>query len=124
MSDLRPCPFCGGKAIYDKSYKIDCYNGCTSVEAWADNRTGSNKEIVKEKWNSRPMLDEAVELLGECRSDIETVNIYLKRIAKYQEGEIGPGMMSDEEKKNARKWQKMLGEVLEKLDNKLEVEDE
>jgi hypothetical protein len=75
MSDLRPCPFCGGKAIYDKSYKIDCYNGCTSVEAWADNRTGSNKEIVKEKWNSRPMLDEAVEIIEVCQKWLNSVKI-------------------------------------------------
>lgn len=60
------------------------------------------------------------ELLRECRSDIETVNIYLKRIAKYQEGEIGLGMMSDEEKENARKWQKMLEDVLKQIDNQLE----
>lgn len=65
MSDLRPCPFCGGKASYDKSYKIDCNDCGVSIERWADNRHGSNKKEVKKAWNNQPQLNAAIEALEE-----------------------------------------------------------
>lgn len=79
--ELKPCPLCGTKAGYDKSYRISC-NGCgLSVEKWADNRTSSNKEEVKELWNSRPQNQKLLEALEEI-ADLEVTDPIPAEIAQ------------------------------------------
>lgn len=50
MSDLRPCPFCGGQNLREtRGYVIECKD--------------CGGEAHKDWWNNRPLLDEAVEAL-------------------------------------------------------------
>lgn len=45
--ELKPCPFCGGKPQYDKSYIIRCHDcGAEVIEESVDKN-------VKDKWNKR-----------------------------------------------------------------------
>lgn len=90
MSDLRPCPLCGGKAGYDKSYKISCHNCTLSVEEWT-NKDGSmtNKEAVKSQWNNRPQLEDAVKALEEIEEAGPVDYPQMHKIAKEALSEIG-----------------------------------
>lgn len=62
MSELKPCPFCGGEArlenlslLSDKAFwSVRCKAGC------AFTRCDSSKERVIKKWNRR-MTDEVQE---------------------------------------------------------------
>lgn len=56
MSDLKPCPFCGGKAyMFDTSgvfpftqFRVICNNSCCMQSGFSDTR-----EEAAEKWNRR-----------------------------------------------------------------------
>ncbi len=53
---LLPCPFCGGKAQFEKDWdRIQCW-GC----AFYYNYEGDDKKGAAEKWNRRP--DHSAEL--------------------------------------------------------------
>lgn len=53
---LKPCPFCGGEAVYDKHVKgaghsAGCKSGCASISGWM------TREDAAETWNTRPIED-------------------------------------------------------------------
>jgi hypothetical protein len=54
MSDLRPCPFCGGKpVVLGGGRNIHCgYEGCFMTSVWAKAATA---ERATECWNSRAL---------------------------------------------------------------------
>ena len=56
-TELKPCPFCGGKGIL--SFETQGYSfvvcegcGCMTQKVWVD-RTYSSDEKAKEAWNRR-----------------------------------------------------------------------
>lgn len=56
MDDLKPCPFCGGKAILVESihaqvFKVECMN--TSCYCFNTSTIFSNKTNAIEAWNRR-----------------------------------------------------------------------
>ncbi len=55
MSELKPCPFCGGKAEYTtngKAYWVTCWGcGARSRITYFDGDKG--KQIVTDAWNRR-----------------------------------------------------------------------
>jgi len=57
---LRACPFCGGKAVIQGEWRIQCVNSSlghyVSIEA-------PTKEEAIEKWNTRPGAWEEVEAI-------------------------------------------------------------
>lgn len=88
-SELSPCPFCGGDNLSESWWR----GGEVSVKC-ADCKT----EQSKENWNNRPVLDEAVELLRECRDLIlehdlemhdESAKDLKDRIQNQLEGDSG-----------------------------------
>lgn len=58
MEKLKPCPFCGGEAVFrgQTYYYIWC-KSCL-----AETRGSENKEEAIEAWNSRADVIDAVEL--------------------------------------------------------------
>lgn len=44
MSDLKPCPFCGGEALKLPSVKVTCKDFCRSFH---------NRTIPESDWNTR-----------------------------------------------------------------------
>lgn len=92
MSQLKPCPFCGGEAKnrepravsgahdwFVQCKKQDCLGHFVPDGEFLDltTRDSQTKEEAIEKWNNRPMLDEAVVLIeriyemGESGEDFE-----------------------------------------------------
>lgn len=63
MSELKPCPFCGGKEIIFcddfTEYGILFFATCESCGAMAGgtNNREHQKEIALESWNTRPIED-------------------------------------------------------------------
>ena len=71
MDELKPCPFCGGKAEYHSSVEtipeidengayIDCLDmiyreetGCPACDIWFYNGDDDPEEITIERWNRR-----------------------------------------------------------------------
>lgn len=64
MSELKPCPFCGGTAIRDPKVKGDTLIICSKCNAFgpdndlteSENREASSEELDRlaaEKWNTR-----------------------------------------------------------------------
>lgn len=59
MADLKPCPFCGGKAckttIFNSNkktyYQISCPDEDCSIQPFTDYRT--EEEVVIQEWNRR-----------------------------------------------------------------------
>ncbi len=77
MIELKPCPFCGGKAEYicydDEEYHIVRCKDCGAEIGWID-----SKEEVFRKWNNRPeskplSLEELKQMDGE---PVYCVDIY------------------------------------------------
>jgi transcription elongation factor Elf1 len=64
LTDLKPCPFCGSENLQIHETTIASGNKTIECKNCYSNTT-------KSLWQDRPMLDEAVELLRECRSVIE-----------------------------------------------------
>lgn len=69
MSELKPCPFCGGEAFYikimgnyDKPHEIYC-SKCDG--AITEGR--SEKQVVT-NWNTRPIEDALNARIAECES--------------------------------------------------------
>lgn len=55
MTDLKPCPFCGGQATYDTNgtaFWVICKEcGAKTAITFIDGRAG--KKIVTDRWNRR-----------------------------------------------------------------------
>ena len=54
--NLKPCPFCGGEAVYDEHIKgaghsAGCKAGCASTAGWMA------REDAAGVWNTRPTED-------------------------------------------------------------------
>lgn len=59
---LKPCPFCGGVAVYEIDSDYNEFLGWISCsECWADGPTGApgdhNKATAVERWNHRVLSD-------------------------------------------------------------------
>lgn len=66
MNELKPCPFCGDKAIIIKSlgdYAVRCRDGCGARQAWFD----SEGKAV-EAWNRRVKQKEIIDAEGQSGS--------------------------------------------------------
>lgn len=63
MSDLKPCPFCGGEAsIFEDSshstaYEVACFNGDCKVEPHVWEET---KSVAIDAWNTRTIDPAAI----------------------------------------------------------------
>lgn len=65
--ELKPCPFCGGKAFLDSDFS-GVYCNCGAELAFLE----SDKEAA-EKWNSRPIEDALEEENARLREALETI---------------------------------------------------
>ena len=85
MSELKCCPFCGGKATLKRDQKDDfvewsvgCYNrGCVCS---AHTYCYDNKDDAIRDWNTRTPIDNIVEKLEENSFDMSLENPDCKAI--------------------------------------------
>lgn len=69
MNDLKPCPFCGGKAEFVESRESICWVRCTCCNAsgkkwavsFAKGAVLRARKTVFENWNSRPIEEDLKE---------------------------------------------------------------
>ena len=63
MSDLEPCPFCGGKAKLCEGPKPGWWGAmCDDCEVWRDDRCATEADAVA-AWNRRAELRAALRAL-------------------------------------------------------------
>ena len=62
--ELKPCPFCGGKAHFGENhdYHTICCNDC-----WYNIGASENKNTVIKHWNTRPIEDGLTEEIDRLR---------------------------------------------------------
>lgn len=65
--ELKPCPFCGGKAFLDSEFS-GVYCNCGAELTFLE----SDKEAA-EKWNRRPIEDALEEENARLREALETI---------------------------------------------------
>jgi Lar family restriction alleviation protein len=80
MSELKPCPFCGGEA--DRScdelggvdgdwiFCQDCGHG---IQQW---ETETIEDVIK-NWNTRPLEDAQAEIIKALKEDGERLDLYV-----------------------------------------------
>lgn len=65
--ELKPCPFCGGKAFWDSEFSgVYCHCGAEITFLESD-------EEAAEKWNSRPIEDALKEENKRLREALEEI---------------------------------------------------
>jgi hypothetical protein len=77
MSDLKPCPFCGGEATYaftGKGWKVECDGRFGSCRINARTHYQPQKILAEYAWNTRatPTLSAAMEL-PEVKALVESL---------------------------------------------------
>jgi Lar family restriction alleviation protein len=77
MSDLKPCPFCGGNQIQAGHVRDGRCIGCTSCGAVVRAYHPNAESNAREKWNTRatPTLSAAMEL-PDVRALVEALRHY------------------------------------------------
>jgi len=80
-TELKPCPFCGGKAhivsetLLDeigRFYSVKCSKcGAKSGEKFANDTCPLFFEEVREQWNRRPLEQQLIEALKEAGDVLE-----------------------------------------------------
>ena len=86
--ELKPCPFCGGKAILNASHSVECVNACIcpviprtwtydtdeeGIEAW-NHRIPTVDAISKDQYEVRLKAD-LVTILTELQLEIEEMKM-------------------------------------------------
>ena len=72
--ELKPCPFCGGKAFWDSDFSC-VYCRCGAELTFFE----SDKEAA-EKWNSRPIEDDLNEQIGRFKKYAEALEKEVKNL--------------------------------------------
>lgn len=76
MIELKPCPFCGGKAVpMPVSFATEQHVACRNRECYA-----ARAEVPAREWNSRPVEDRKDALIREL---VEAID----RLAPYTDAE-------------------------------------
>lgn len=87
MTDMKPCPFCGGKAtllyVGDSTWQVICdkCGSCSDYynEEWEPDNQPEGKEAIK-AWNTRQVeseLNEEIKRLREALEGIKEVSNYM-----------------------------------------------
>lgn len=77
---LRACPFCGGKAEFiDEDFEGPMIIRCIECAATIPVAWGESKETIIEQWNTREILDRAVDV-----SDDKTLTTKEKALMFYK----------------------------------------
>lgn len=78
--ELKPCPFCGGKAFFDSEFSgVYCYCGAELTFCESDKESA-------EKWNSRPIEDALKEENKRLREALEEI----KKTVEYAQDTVYP----------------------------------
>lgn len=77
--ELKPCPFCGGKAVMlgeeDGMYQVVCPNCDGTIDYFYD-----EKELAAEKWNARTIEDDLNEQIGRFKKYTEALESEIKEL--------------------------------------------
>jgi len=82
MSELKPCPFCGGEASieYDGLYRwVECLNSKCEASARVFmfiNDVGNADYIVAQNWNTRPIEDALNARIAELEGKIDQLTAH------------------------------------------------
>ncbi len=99
MSDLLPCPFCGGEASavedtsHSTAYAVGCFNGACALEPYV---WDTSKAVAIAAWNRRalPATDARAEALKEAEKALrdwqDSLNVH-----RMPETAIAVGMAAD-----------------------------
>ena len=70
--ELKPCPFCGGKAEMlgedDGMYQVVCPNCAANIDNYDD-----EKEVAAKKWNKRKIEDAQAAEIKRMREALELI---------------------------------------------------
>ena len=83
MSELKPCPLCGGASIAIKPHRVEiiiCPNGGCPLGGHA----GLNP-VTREQWNNRPTEDAMQARIGELETELTQTKELLSDSAPYQD---------------------------------------
>lgn len=71
MSDLLPCPFCGGTEIKLRDNGIgDTFAQCTGCHARTSDRNSEVDSVAIERWNTRTPADNTVRVPADLLSEV------------------------------------------------------
>ncbi len=81
MSELKPCPFCGGKAIIRhnedfNTYYPECETGADCLGCCFDEASFPTEQETLEAWNTRPQNDGLCEEGYDLASELDEVCIW------------------------------------------------
>lgn len=75
MSDLKPCPFCGGEAKLISNHYFD-YVVVRCSACGASSAEGRNGQYISSLWQTRPIEDELNARIAELEAEIERLTVH------------------------------------------------